>query len=155
MENIKKFFDNIDNQFVEYEQKIFLIDKRDYKNLESIIKKTNNLYIFVGYGSRSFFKVPADEEYINLQFKKFDSYADIPYVYKNIIETLVENNIKVNLNEFLNNFYKLKKLVKKINNYDAAKKNREEAEKLLKLYFNILYKLNKDIFNYIIKAKDD
>jgi len=153
MENIKNFLNNIDNQFIEYEPTVFLIDKKDYNNLESIIKKNYSPYIFVGYGSRSFFKVPADEEYINLQFKKFDTYADIPYIYRNIIETLVKNNIKVNLNEFLNNFYKLKKLTNKIYNYDEAKKHREQAEELLKLYFNILYKLNNYIFNYTIKKE--
>ena len=136
MKNFLKQFDDVDNKKI-----VFLIHEHDFKKIKNIIYPHKDKTIAVGYGSRKFFKVHPKFKFINLQYIPFQRYAKIPAVYSLLIEEFYD--YIDDLNEVLTNLIILEKY--KIINYEDAISKRERTYKLLKTYFNILHKLNKQL----------
>ena len=136
MKDFLKQFDDVDNKKI-----VFIIHKHDFKKIKNIIYPHKNKTVIVGYGSRKFFKVQSIYRFINLQYIPFQKYVEIPETYRLFIAEFY--NYVDNLNEVLTNLIILEKY--KIINYADAINKRERTYKLLKTYFNILHKLNKQL----------
>ena len=133
--NFLKQFDDVDNKKI-----VFLIHKDDFKKIKNIIYPHKDKTVVVGYGSRKFFKVQSIYRFINLQYIPYLKYVEIPETYNLFIEEFYDY---ADLNEVLTNLIILEKY--KIINYEDAISKRERTYKLLKTYFNILHKLNKQL----------
>jgi len=140
----KQFEENIFELNDPLKRWVFLINRNDFLHIKNIINITDPT-LFVAYGTREFFQVPPKYPFINLQFEEYNYYEDIPIVYKKVVEIMLKEELlhNIDLNIFLNNYYKLEYFVKtkKIKDYQKANKNRLQTQKFLYIYLNILFYL--------------
>ena len=136
MKDFLKQFDDVNNKKI-----VFLIHKHDFKKIKNIIYHHKDKTVITGYGSRKFFKVRKIYNFINLQYIPFQKYSEIPETYSLFIDEFYD--YVDDFNEVLTNLIILEKY--KIINYKDAISKRERTYKLLKTYFNILHKLNKQL----------